>query len=384
MKTAMKKGLILFLICLLVAGCSSTGKSAITALSEEDYYLVTFRNVNNVGIFQFGNEETGMAYFDFATGKVISIPDKNMKKDPHMYPAYVAGIAYYNDFIYYVYHDENYLSLMRMDPDGNNVKELYQYKNKKYNEIMPDNYSFIYHDQKIYFEIIGTQFQKNGSFVEEGQLAYFDLKDNSLNLIYEPVLIQDPQHRKLIAVDHEKVFYKTVQDSKSDENPKEVLSCYNIETKETLVLEEAEKIRIASEKNIDLEKHCLYYLDQNYSLIELNYQQQSKRLLLENSEPIELRYYDQGKVFYFNMTVDMKQRPEKIMYGFFDVEKEQNFPDFNKEGQQFSIADSNDQYFIGKKLIQGEEVDSYWYYLDKEAYFNQEFELAKPIIGLDW
>ena len=96
----MKKGILAVLIFTLLTGCASSQK-AVPTMSEEDYYLVTYRNINNIGIFQFGNEETGMAYFDFATGKVIRIPEKNMKNDPHMYPAYISGIAYYDNFIYY-------------------------------------------------------------------------------------------------------------------------------------------------------------------------------------------------------------------------------------------------------------------------------------------
>ena len=74
----MKKGILAVLIFTLLTGCASSQK-AVPTMSEEDYYLVTYRNINNIGIFQFGNEETGMAYFDFATGKVIRIPEKNMK-----------------------------------------------------------------------------------------------------------------------------------------------------------------------------------------------------------------------------------------------------------------------------------------------------------------
>ena len=379
----MKKGILVLLAFALLTSCASKQKVAKT-MSEEDYYLVTYRNINNIGVFQFGNEETGMAYFDFATGKVISIPEKNLKNDPYMYPAYINGIAYYDDFIYYTIHDENYLAFMRMDPDGKNVKELYRYKNKKYNQIMPDSYSFIYHDHKIYLEIIGSQFQKNGNLVEESQLAYFDLKDNTLHLLYEPTLQRTAECRKLIAADHEFIFFKTAEDPEQNENPKEFLSCYNLETKETLLLEEAEKIRISLMKNIDLEKKCIYYLDQDYALVELNYQHQSRRIVLNNPDPIDFRFYDHGKVFYSNLTVDMKQRPEKVTYGYVDVESGENFSDFNKAGQQFLVTDSNDQYFIGGKLITGEEVDASWYYLEKEAYFKQEFEKAKPITGLAW
>ena len=379
----MKKGILAVLIFTLLTGCASSQK-AVPTMSEEDYYLVTYRNINNIGIFQFGNEETGMAYFDFATGKVIRIPEKNMKNDPHMYPAYISGIAYYDNFIYYTYHNENYLAFMRMDPDGKNVKELYRYKNKKYNEIMPDSYSFIYHDHKIYMEIIGSQFQKNGSLVEESQLAYFDLKDESLHLLYEPTLQQTAECRKLVAADHQFIFYKTSEDQEQSENPKEFLNCYNLETKETLILDEAEKIRITLMKNIDHERKCLYYLDQDYSLVELNYQQQTHRIVLNNPDPIDFRFYDHGKAFYSNLTVYMTQRPEKVTYGYIDIESGENYPDFNKEGQQFFVTESNDQYFIGTKRKYGEAVDSFWYYLEKEAYFKQEFEKAKPVTGLDW
>ena len=56
----MKKGILAVLIFTLLTGCASSQK-AVPTMSEEDYYLVTYRNINNIGIFQFGNEETGMA-----------------------------------------------------------------------------------------------------------------------------------------------------------------------------------------------------------------------------------------------------------------------------------------------------------------------------------
>jgi len=62
-----------------------------------------------------------------------------------------------------------------------------------------------------------------------------------------------------------------------------------------------------------MKKKSLYYLDQDYSLVELNYQQQTHRIVLNNPDPIDFRFYDHGKAFYSNLTVDMTQRPEKVI-----------------------------------------------------------------------